>query len=148
MQCLLLKLRQRLFRAIKGNQTGLFFCRHTGDRQLNAITKISLIGILTVAGTSAAVASNPTQHSQPATRFVDLSFALADAAAIQQVHYRSYRHNHRGVRSNRFYRSHRSHRFHPRHFRQYGYSNRHRRLGYGYRYDNYYPRYYRYHYRH
>ena len=111
---------------------------------MNAIIKISLIGILTVAGTSAAVASNPTQQSKPAARLIDLSLSLADAPAIQQVHYRSYRHSHRGVRRFRLHRSIRPHRFHSGHFRQYGYSNRHRRPGYGYRYDNYYPRYYRY----
>lgn len=111
---------------------------------MNAITKISLIGILAVAGTSAAVASNSTQHSLPAARFVNLSFSLVDAPAIQPVHYRSYRHSHRGVRRDRLHRSNRSHHFHSGHFRHYGHSHRHRRLGYGYRYDNYYPRYYRY----
>ena len=105
---------------------------------MKAITRISLIGILSVAGMSAAVASDPAHHSQPAAKLVDLSFSLVDAPAMQQVHYRSYRHSHRGVRS------YRSHRFHSGHFQHYGYRNRHRRLGYDYRYHNYYPRYYRY----
>ena len=110
---------------------------------MNAITRILLVGALTVAGTSVAFASSPSQLSATAIELVDLSYYVADAPELQRAHYRSYRHRHRGYRGYRHHRPYRSRGFHSRRFGRYGYYNRHRGLGFGYRYY-YYPRYYDY----